>query len=67
MEATLIRGKAVERLLYGDNGSRYRTAAEIPFYKLQQKIILKNVGMIDPSGDPTTPSARAATGPWPRP
>ena len=38
----------VERLLYSDNGNRYRSAAEVPFYKLQQKVILKNVGLIDP-------------------
>ena len=25
-----------------------RSAAEIPFYRVQQKIILKNVGVIDP-------------------
>ena len=31
-----------------DNGNRYKSAAEVPFYKLQQKIILKNVGLIDP-------------------
>ena len=45
---TLGQGKVVERLLYRDNGTRYRSAAEVPFYKLQQKIILKNVGVIDP-------------------
>ncbi len=45
---TLGKGKVVERLLYGDNGARYKSAEEIPFYKLQQKIILKNVGLIDP-------------------
>ena len=46
--ATLGQGKTVERLLYSDNGDRYRSAAEIPFYRAQQKIILKNVGVIDP-------------------
>ncbi len=48
VDATLGRGEVLERLLYSDNGSRYRSAGEIPFYKLQQKIILKNVGLIDP-------------------
>ncbi len=38
----------VERLLYSDNGNRYQSAGEVPFYKLQQKVILKNVGLIDP-------------------
>ncbi len=48
VEMTLGKGEVVERLLYSDNGTRYRAAADIPFYKLQQKIILKNVGLIDP-------------------
>ncbi len=48
VESSLVKGKAVERLLYSDNGTRYRSAAEIPFYRVQQKIILKNVGVIDP-------------------
>ncbi len=48
VEATMGRGEVLERLLYSDNGARYRRAAEIPFYKMQQKISLKNVGLIDP-------------------
>jgi NADH-quinone oxidoreductase subunit F len=48
VESSLVQGKSVERLLYSDNGTRYRSAAEIPFYRVQQKIILKNVGVIDP-------------------
>ncbi|MDP3182011.1 MAG: NADH-ubiquinone oxidoreductase-F iron-sulfur binding region domain-containing protein [Desulfobaccales bacterium] len=48
VEASLVKGQVVERLLYSDNGARYKSAAEIPFYKMQQKIILKNVGIIDP-------------------
>ncbi len=48
VENTLLKGQAVERLLYGDNGTRYRSAAEVPFYKMQQKVVLKNVGVTDP-------------------
>jgi NADP-reducing hydrogenase subunit HndC len=48
VESTLKRGEVLERLLYRDNGHRYRQGAEIPFYKMQQKIILRNVGLIDP-------------------
>ncbi|MFH1594950.1 MAG: NADH-ubiquinone oxidoreductase-F iron-sulfur binding region domain-containing protein [Pseudomonadota bacterium] len=48
VDATLTKGEVLERLLHSDNGTRYRSATEIPFYKLQQKIILKNVGVIDP-------------------
>jgi NADP-reducing hydrogenase subunit HndC len=48
VETTLKQGQAVERLLYSDNGTRYRSASEVPFYKMQQKVVLKNVGVIDP-------------------
>jgi NADH:ubiquinone oxidoreductase subunit F (NADH-binding)/(2Fe-2S) ferredoxin len=48
VETSLVQGQTVERLLYSDNGTRYSSAAEIPFYRVQQKIILKNVGVIDP-------------------
>jgi NADP-reducing hydrogenase subunit HndC len=48
VETTLNKGKVLERLLYSDNGASYQSAADIPFYQLQQKIILKNVGLLDP-------------------
>ncbi len=48
VETSLVKGQVLERLLYSDNGTRYKSAAEIPFYRAQQKIILKNVGVIDP-------------------
>jgi NADH:ubiquinone oxidoreductase subunit F (NADH-binding)/(2Fe-2S) ferredoxin len=48
VDTTLVKGKVIERLLYSDNGARYRSAADVPFYKRQQKIILKHVGLIDP-------------------
>jgi len=48
VETSLVKGQVLERLLYSDNGARYKSAAEIPFYRAQQKIILKNVGVIDP-------------------
>jgi NADH:ubiquinone oxidoreductase subunit F (NADH-binding)/(2Fe-2S) ferredoxin/NAD-dependent dihydropyrimidine dehydrogenase PreA subunit len=48
VETSLAQGKVLERLLYSDNGTRYRSAGEIPFYRTQQKVILKNVGVIDP-------------------
>ncbi len=48
VQSTLIQGGVVDRLLYSENGTRYKSEADIPFYHLQQKIILKNVGVIDP-------------------
>jgi len=48
VENTLLKGQAVERLLYGENGTRYRSSSEVPFYQMQQKIVLRNAGVIDP-------------------
>jgi NADP-reducing hydrogenase subunit HndC len=48
VETSLLKNDVVDRLLYSENGTRYRSAAEVPFYKLQQKLVLRNVGLIDP-------------------
>ncbi|MHB9074941.1 MAG: NADH-ubiquinone oxidoreductase-F iron-sulfur binding region domain-containing protein [Desulfobaccales bacterium] len=48
VQTTLVQGGVVERLLYNDNGTSYKSEAEIPFYRLQKKVILRNVGVIDP-------------------
>ncbi|MBM4019156.1 MAG: NADH-quinone oxidoreductase subunit NuoF [Planctomycetes bacterium] len=47
---TVVGGRVVERLLYQDPATkaRARTAAEIPFYKAQQRIVLAHNGEIDP-------------------
>ena len=48
---TLGDGQVVERLLYRDSQSRQRIAEvdEVPFYKGQQKNVLRNCGVIDPT------------------
>ena len=47
--AQSIGGKPVERLLYRDEkGKRVLSQDEIPFYVLQKKVALRNVGLIDP-------------------
>ena len=48
---TLIKGKTVERLLYVDPASQKKIARhdEIPFYKHQFRIALRNNGRIDPT------------------
>jgi NADH-quinone oxidoreductase subunit F len=48
---TLIKGKTVERLLYVDPASQEKIARhdEIPFYKHQFRIALRNNGRIDPT------------------
>ena len=51
VEITLKTGKAVERLLYSDaadNNKKCRGVEEIPFYKKQHRLVLKECGTIDP-------------------
>ena len=51
VNTTLIGGKVVERLLYHDphTGEPIPYDHDIPFYRHQQRIILKNIGKIDPT------------------
>ena len=50
VESSLLADRPVERLLYTDpaSGVKVQKAAEIPFYKEQVKIVLRNCGLIDP-------------------
>ncbi len=51
IDATVIGGKPVDRLAYqrpGD-GARILKASEVPFYKDQVKVVLRNCGEIDPT------------------
>jgi NADP-reducing hydrogenase subunit HndC len=48
IEKTIIRGEIIERLLYSENGTSYKDSSSIPFYKMQQKIATRNLGIIDP-------------------
>ena len=47
---TLVKGQVVERLLYTDpvSGQSYRTEAEIPFYRAQDRQILSQNLNVDP-------------------
>jgi len=51
VQTTLIEGKPLEHLLYEDpqTGNRIIHEQEIPFYKNQQRIVLRNIGRIDPT------------------
>ena len=51
IQESLIAKKAVERLLYRENDEApsIEDYTEIPFYASQQKIALRNVGLIEPS------------------
>src|SRR4030042_1155563 len=50
VKTTLVEGKPVERLLYTDpkTGEPIPYDHDIPFYKHQQRIVLRNIGKIDP-------------------
>ncbi len=50
VQATLIEGRKVDRLLYVDpaTGKHCHGTADIPFYQRQQRFVLKECGLIDP-------------------
>ena len=54
VNTTLKTGEPVERLLYIDQTAKAscRGMAEIPFYKAQQRFVLKECGVIDPDSLP---------------
>lgn len=44
---TIVNGEPIRHLLYKQNGIEYPTQEEIPFYKMQTRLVLKNCGHID--------------------
>jgi NADH:ubiquinone oxidoreductase subunit F (NADH-binding)/(2Fe-2S) ferredoxin/NAD-dependent dihydropyrimidine dehydrogenase PreA subunit len=48
---TVLGGRVVQRLLYEDSGTgkKAKKANQIPFYKVQQRIVLAGNGWIDPT------------------
>lgn len=50
VEKTVLKGEAVERLLYVDPTTKkpFKTTAEIPFYSKQERILLHDCGRINP-------------------
>jgi NADH:ubiquinone oxidoreductase subunit F (NADH-binding)/(2Fe-2S) ferredoxin/Pyruvate/2-oxoacid:ferredoxin oxidoreductase delta subunit len=51
VERTIMKGEAIERLLYKlpETDEPVFTEQEIPFYNLQDRVVLHNIGKIDPS------------------
>jgi len=51
ISTTVIKGEIIDRLLYEDplTGQKIIYEQDIPFYKKQKRIILKNNGLIDPT------------------
>ncbi|MBE7007785.1 MAG: 4Fe-4S dicluster domain-containing protein [Ruminococcaceae bacterium] len=47
VEKTILKGKVIDRLVYKLNGKSYAKDSEIPFYKLQKRVVLENCGAID--------------------
>ena len=48
VDKTIKNNQVISRLLYSENGTEYKSAKEIPFYKMQKKIVTHNLGDIDP-------------------
>ncbi len=53
VEEHLLKGRIVERLVYSDTGAEETTADVVPlsetaFYKSQNRVVLRNCGVIDP-------------------
>ncbi|MDY6879604.1 MAG: NADH-quinone oxidoreductase subunit NuoF [Thermodesulfobacteriota bacterium] len=50
VQTTLVEGKPVERLLYKDpkTGEPIAYHEDIPFYKYQERIVMRHIGHIDP-------------------
>jgi len=51
VKETLIEGRPVEKVLYKEptSGERIRHEKDVPFYRDQMKIVLRNCGRIDPT------------------
>ncbi len=47
IEKTILGGEVIERLLYTQNGVSYQRRDDIPFYKNQHRVVLKNSGKSD--------------------
>ncbi len=45
---TIKNGEIVERFCYSEGGKKIPIQSDIPFYKKQKKIVLKNCGEVDP-------------------
>jgi len=51
VQTTLLEGKPVDRLLYVDpmDGTHIPQESDIPFYKHQERVVLRNIGKVDPT------------------
>lgn len=47
IEKTIVNDECVDRLVYKQNGVVYRQQEEIPFYKMQSRVVLEHCGQID--------------------
>jgi NADH-quinone oxidoreductase subunit F len=49
VEEHLLKGRVVNRLLRQDGAIAHETLEEMPFFRLQRKLVLRNCGVIDPA------------------
>ncbi|MEG0779211.1 MAG: NADH-ubiquinone oxidoreductase-F iron-sulfur binding region domain-containing protein [Oscillospiraceae bacterium] len=47
IEKTILGGQVIDRLLYTLDGKKYVRQEDIPFYQLQQRVVLENCGRSD--------------------
>ena len=45
LDKTVLQGKVIQRLLFQEDGKKYKARDEIPFYQKQQRLILKECGL----------------------
>lgn len=64
VQQTIVKGETVERLLYKlpQSGEAVETTEDIPFYAGQERVVLKNIGQIDPTKIDDAIRARAYAG-----
>ncbi len=48
VETTILGGKTVRRLCWSAGGKAYPLQKDIPFYKNQSRLVLRNCGVVDP-------------------
>lgn len=45
---TILKGEVINKLCYAESGKKIPYLQDIPFYNKQQKLVLRNCGVIDP-------------------
>ncbi len=49
ISSTILKGEVINKLCYAESGKKIPHLKDIPFYNKQQKLVLRNCGVIDPN------------------